>query len=270
MTLFSKQKAGRNLMAAVGPSGLDYPFQPMIGMNRVWLVQAIPAVAGFNYIGIQSGTITGTATARTPASTNFSSSLIRADLIAPTAAAGVTAGWAHAQNTFWIGNVAGAGGFYNVFRLIYANTGSSATSRFFCGYMTGTTFSNQEVTASINFFGVGKNSTDTTYHFMHCDATTANKVSVDSGITCNIGDVLEIRIFCKPSGTSIGMSLEVLSVGGSGTVNVGTYAEYATSGNLTAVPVNTLFMAPRVYVQQASTNAGPKLGIISIYGERDI
>lgn len=269
IVIFGRTKASRSLLNIKGPSGVEYPLQPMVGTNRIWWIQGMPNLATLNYVGIQSGTVTGSLTAGTPASTNFSSSLIRTEYRAPTPAAGITAGWAAAQNAWWIGSIAGAGGFFNIFRLIYSNTGSSATSRFFCGYMTGTTFQNVEITGNVNYIGIAKNSTDTTYRFAHCDGNNANRVSIDSGITCNIGDVLEIRIFAKPSATQVNMSLEVISVGGSGTVGAGPYAEYATSGNLTAVPANTLFMAPRVYVQQASTNAGPKFAIISMYGESD-
>jgi hypothetical protein len=243
-------------------------------MNRVYFVQPLENTAVMSYVGAASGVLTGALTARAVVATPFSATLRHvevgpANVIAGSASAG---GWAYPQPSFLFGSVPGAGGFYNVFRLIMASTSSIATTRFFCGYMTATTnpvlpSGGIDSAGYANAFGVIKNLTGTNYSFFH-SGSNGTQVQVDSGITYNVGDVLEIRFFAKPSATQVNMSLEVMCVGGSGTVGAGPYAEYATTGNLQSLPTNTTLMLPRFFVQSSGAT-GPRMGIISIYGEGD-
>jgi hypothetical protein len=274
LTIFPRQKAGRNLLSYIGPSGLDGPYQPMIGMNKVYLIQPYgSANAGLTYVGHVSGVLSGVLVAA-PAlnTTNFSSSLRRVEISCTNLGAGSQAGIVQAVAPHWLGNVPGAGGFFIVMRLNHHNTGSIANQRFFAGMVTGVAFgalNNVDFAAYVNAFGVIKNATGTTYNFFHCDATTANNRQIDTGITYNVGDVLEVRLFAKPSATQVNMSLEIISVGGSGTVGAGPFAEYATTGNLTAIPTNTTFLTTRVSAGTAAATQGARVGVISIYGETD-
>ena len=274
ITLFSRKKAGRNLLSIVGPSGLDVVLQPNFFLNKVTLHSVGDGGTTVSSFGAAAPATTGTAAAGAFATTNFSSTLARIVYGNPTGLTGTTAGWGSPTAPYWIGSRAGEGGFYFVARVIVSSSGTVAERRFFCGFQTGTAYAatspgNQDPTSVVNCFGVAKvANTGTNYIFTHTNAAGAN-VAVDSGITHNYGDVLEVRIFAKPSATQINMSLEVLSVGGSGTAGAGPFAEYATTGNLLNLPANTIPLAWRTYMQNTGTTNGNRFGIMSVYTERD-
>jgi hypothetical protein len=52
-------------------------------------------------------------------------------------------------------------------------------------------------------------------------------------------------------------------------VGAGPFAEYATTGNLTAIPTNTTFLTTRVSAGTAAATQGARVSVISIYGETD-
>jgi hypothetical protein len=274
LTLFVRKRAGRSLLSYIAPSGLDGPYQPMLGMNRVFVIQGGDGSNALTTWGAAAPTVTGAVAARTPLATNFSSSLKRLDYVA-SIAAGQAAGINSPTANLFLGSRNNEGGFYAVFRAILAHTGTVITTRYFFGFQTGVAAApaNIDPAAYVNAFGVIKNATGTTYNFFHCDGTTGNNRQIDTGITYRVGDVVEVRIYAKPSATAISMSLEILSVGGSGAVGVGgttnPMAEYATSGNLTACPTNTTMLAYRVFCQASVSASGPKIGIVSVYGETD-
>jgi hypothetical protein len=273
ITLFSKKRGGRNLLGFIGPSGLDVMVQPNIFLNKVTLHNASDASTTITSFGAAAPATTGTAVAAVQATTNFSSTLARINYGNPAGPAGTTAGWGSPTAPYWIGSRAGEGGFYFVARVILASSGTVADRRFFCGFQTGTAYAatspgNQDPTSVVNCFGVAKTATGTQYIFTHTNAAGAN-VAVNTGITHNYGDVLEVRIFAKPSATQINMSLEVLSVGGSGVVGAGPLAEYATTGNLLNLPANTTPLAWRTYMQMTGTTVGNRFAPMTVYTERD-
>jgi len=272
LTIYSRLKAGRNLLSYEGPSGLDGAYQPMIGMNKVAWATAIGGVATApTVMGVTLATTGGLTTAPI-STTNFSSTLHRVDYIA-VAGSGSVVGTGGGVATVWLGSRVNEGGFYFVGRCVNFCTGAINLQRFFVGFQTGTAYATTSPSAADpsllkNMFGVGKDAADTTYQFIHSDAAT--QVKVNSSITVNMGDVLEVRIFAKPSATQVGMSLEVISVGGSGSVGSGPYADYATTGNLANLPANTQPMSWRMYHSVGDATTVNKIGFISAYIEKDI
>jgi hypothetical protein len=273
LTLFSRRRAGRNLLNIVGPAGVDVALQPNMFLNKITYHAASDNSTTVTSWGSPAPATTGTAVAGAQATTNFSSTLARLNYANPAGPAGTTAGWGSPTAQYWLGSRAGEGGFYMVTRCILAGSGTAAERRWFCGFQTGTAFAatspgNQDPTSVRNCFGVAKTATGTNYIFTSTD-TNGNNTSVDSGITYNSQDVVEVRIFAKPSATQVNMSLEILSVGGSGAAGGGPLAEYTTSGNLTNMPSNTTLLAWRTYMQNTGTTSGNRFGIMSVYTERD-
>jgi hypothetical protein len=261
--IFLRKRAGRILPNFLGPSGIDWAFQPHLGMNRVFAVYANGNATSYDTFGGAAATASGTAAAANWASTNISSTLRRVDHPSGLTV-GASAGLRGAAAFYSIGNFPETGGFYMLSRYIVALTATSNT-RLFCGF-TGSTSNpaTANPSAGLNLIAVAKDAADTTYQFMVNDGTsTATKTN--TGITMTQGDVCESRIFVPPSGSTVYMSHEVLSVGGTGTWGTGPLAEMSATTDL---PSNTTALNWHCYLQTATTTA-VRLGVCSIYIETD-
>jgi hypothetical protein len=259
VTYFTKFRAGRTLPNVVGPSGLDYPLQSHFGMNKNAIVYPIGNVAATHSFGILLNT-TGTVTAANFATTNFTSSLRRVEYVCG-ATAGQSVGVRSSVANYWRGNTGSAGGFYAVLRMIPAITATNW--RFFAGFASSTAAPVNTDPSTWGFIaGVGKDAADTTYQFMTNWSGTATKTN--TGISANQGSLLEIRIFSRPSGSSIGMSCEDITPGAAGT----TFADF-DSGAIANLPPSSASLCPQIHMNNNATATAIRLALSSIYIETD-
>jgi len=266
-SLFVRQRGGRVLPNFIGPSGLDFPMQPMLGMNRIYLQQANPGATTWTTIGGAAAGVIGTAAAATPASTNFSSSLRRVNINSGAVAksgSGLQGGVA----TYWLGGGnANQGGFYMVYRAVLGTIVTGNTSNFigFTGSAVSFTPTNTSVDPSgcIQICGVGKSWNATNYS-LYC-AGGAAQAAIDTGLSATGGDVIEARIFARPGATYVSMSLEIICRGGT---NVAYPNNLYFEGGSANTPTNTTFMDWRAYTQTTTTTA-VNHSPISVYIETD-
>jgi hypothetical protein len=257
-TLFAKFRAGRHMTAQLGPSGLDYGFQPALFANKI---SYLGAGNGTTISTINSGSsASGTATTRNVAITSFFTQIRRVGYVSATAA-GSSAGVRHNLAQFYAGNAAGRGGWFMVARF-----GVSATQtnyRFFVGMSaTAAAFGNADPSTLFNQVGVGCDGTDASIYFMHNDGSGACTKTILTGWAkpSTNTEFYELRIFIAPFTTKYYWSLENLGTGA--IIEGGT-------GVSTDIPPATTFLSPQVWINNNAIAAAVAIDVSSIYVETD-
>lgn len=253
--IFARKRAGRRRLSQIGPSGLDYPFQPGLDSNRAsWMLPN----GNSTTVGVQGVVVTaiGTAAAANWANSSFLASLKRITY-ASAATAGSSGGLKHNVLQWWRGNAAGLGGFDLCWRFGFA--AYPATSRWFVGFYGSTTNpSNADPSSFTNLIGVGMDVADTAPQFMHNDGSgTATKSS--SGLSAPaVNEVWEVRVFAAPNGSTVDLSVEKL--------NGGSVAEYQATTDL---PANTQGLLPILWANNGTTASAITPALVGMYLETD-
>lgn len=260
--LFSKFRAGRRMTAQIGPTGMDYAFQPSLFGNKVGWWTAMgngSTVTAINF----GASNTGTLTTRTVSSTSFFTSVRRLGFVSATTA-GSAAGTRHNLAQFWRGNASGLGGFFYVVRFGISQTQTGY--RWLVGLSNTTAlFGNAEPSTFLNFVGIGQDSTDANIQFMHNDGSgTATKVDLGASWpkpTANT-QFYEFRLFIAPNGNTYYWSLENLNPAASDY----TEGDTAASAN---IPSATTFLSPQVWINNNAQLAAVGIDVSSSYIETD-
>ena len=263
-TLFSRFRSGRHMAAQVGPSGMDYTFQPSLFGNKIswWSANGNTTVASlFNYVA----TATGTATLRTVATTNFATSLRRIAYVS-TGTAGSSAGMRYAAGMWWRGNATGLGGFHSITR--FTMGAIVANMRAFIGMSVTTgALANVDPSTLFNLVGLALDAGDANWQFIYNDVSgAATKVSLGNSWprpTAISYQVYEFRLFIPPNGGTFYWSLENLDPANRAVIE----------GDSTLVPANipsvTTLLCPQVWVNNATTASAVAVDVISQYIETD-
>jgi len=258
--IFSRYKGGRRMTAQIGPSGVDYAFQPFLATNKIgwWSATGNGTTVSITNF---TNTTTGTVTTRNVATTNLFTSMRRIGYISTTTA-GTSAGTRHAAQQFWMGNANGLGGFFYLVRFGISSASSVATQRTFVGLIGATTvIGNVEPSSLTNILAFANDSVDTNFSFMHNDGSgTASKETLTGNVPAKTlsANMLEIRIFCAPNTTTIYYSIENLSNP--------SYFEGSTSTN---IPTNTTFLSPQIWTNNGTTALAAGIDIVNQYIETD-
>lgn len=255
-TLFERFRAGRRMLSQIGPSGgADYAFQPFFGQNKIflWTAQGNGTTVAALGLGVAN---TGTATARTVAVTNLSTSLRRLGFVS--GAAGTSCGTRHGLLQFYRGDAAGRGGFMYVTRFVIAAVGASL--RWFVGfYGTAAAILNVDPSTLPNIVGFGIDAGQTTVRFFNNDgggAATATDLGASFPAT-TATVVYEARIFCAPNGGTIFYSLQRLD------------SAALVEGSAAAdIPANTVLLAPQIWMNSPAA-AAVAIDVVSQYIETD-
>lgn len=164
--LFSRLRAGRRTLGQIGPSGVDYSFQPCLWANKVawWTAQGNGnSVSVINF----GNSATGSTRTRTVATTRFFTSIRRIGYES-SSQAGNSAGTRHGVQQFWRGNSDGLGGFYYVARFGLSSASTVSTQRSFVGLIASTSLlPNNDPSLNTGILGFGVDSADSTWTFMH-------------------------------------------------------------------------------------------------------
>lgn len=257
LKLFARERpTGFRRIGVVGPNGIDVIAQSAMWNNTLsWMVPngnaTTLAVRGL------TATAIGTATAANWASTNLLTSLKRLSYISA-ATAGAAGGVKHNLAQWWRGNAAGLGGFFYSVRFGFPSL--PATQRWLaCMYGSTTNPGNVDPSTLLNLVGVGKDVGDTNMFFLHNDGT-ATCTKVDTGLAApTAGQVIEVRVFCKPNDTVVAMSVQNL--------NVGSAVLYTSP--TTKLPANTLGLLPMLWANNGTTAATIDPHLVSMYLETD-
>lgn len=260
LVLYAKSIGGRNMLKQVGPSGLDYVFQPSIARNKICLWQANGNATSTTVIG-QAVSTTGTATSRSVATTNFFTWFRRLGYVSANTA-GSSAGIRTSALQYGRGNLANTGGFHFIARFGISDASAVAGARTFVGLTSSTgVLTNAEPSSFLNIIGIGNDSSDANMQLFHNDGSgTATKINLGSSFPANTrnSDMYELVLFCPPNGSTIGYKVTNMTTGieAEGTIN-------------TNIPLNTQLLAWQLWRNNNGTALSVGLDIVSVYMEND-
>ena len=201
-TIFIKKVGGRMMAAQIGPSGLDTTLQANLGGNKValWMPPGgsttVPGV-----FGMAALTATGTATARTVATTNLLSRMTRLGYVSA-ATAGALAGAREAVAKFTTGAGPGLGGFFARYRFGVSDPATVAGARMFVGLDALTAApTNIDPSTKVNCLGVGQIGTSDNLHIIRGNATAKTPIDLGVNFPANTNnDAYELSLFAPPAG----------------------------------------------------------------------
>jgi hypothetical protein len=266
--IFTKN-VGRQLAAAIGPSGIDYPFSPHRGKSRqvtwnpIGNATTVPVVDG-----ILAPTILVTATTRNVATTNILTRMKRIGYVSAATANATTGIYflAGAQQ-YTIGDGAGLGGFHSVFRFGTSDAAAVSGARAFIGWRSVVTApTNVDPAAGTNQFGLAQISGDNTQWYIvygGSAAQTAIALGTGLGAPTLTNTAFEVAFFAPPNSNNT-VKYAVTNLG-SGVTVTGTLT--GTAG--TALPLSTALLAPALWRTNNATALAVGIDISSIYIETD-
>jgi hypothetical protein len=260
LRLFTRTQAGRQLLAMVGPSGLDTNLQPALFRNTVymWLPGTGTTAAisfGSNWTARNSGTSAAQAHP-IKASTNALTSMNRATFGTGTTATG-TSGVQSGATAAWRGNAANLGGFFFFSR--FGVETHEAAMRYFVGLSASNANMAADPSTVNNSCGICKDAADSNWFIYTRSGSTTTKTS--TGLAVAAGTILDFFMFAPPNGSDIKFRL-VNAV--DGTVYVD---DVSISTNL---PTNTTFMYAWAGCQSTVGTTAKLLALNRLYVESDL
>ena len=201
-TIFIKKIGGRIMAAQIGPSGLDTTLQANLGGNKVamWMPPGgsttVPGV-----FGMAALTATGTATARTVATTNLLSRMTRLGFVSAATAAALT-GAREAVAKYTTGAGPGLGGFFARYRFGVSDAATVAGARMFVGLDALTAApTNIDPSTKVNCIGVAQIATSNNLNIVYGNATAKTPIDLGANFPANTNtDAYELNLFSPPAG----------------------------------------------------------------------
>jgi hypothetical protein len=264
---YAKNIGGRMMLKMVGGFGVDTPVQPFIGMNRMsqWLAQntiATPLATGY-----AAPTVTGTATLVTNAMTSIYLQMQRAEALVTVAAANTISGYRGTVANWFLGNVAGCGGFYFVMRGGPATGVAVATSNFWMGMSANTAAPTAvEPSTVANSIGFGYDGADTQLQIMARNATVLTKTALTTANgtansvipSADRTDMFELVLFAPPNSITVYWRV----------TNLKDNSQWSGSCVGTG-PVAATKLAPRIMASNMATSGVSGIALSSMYLETD-
>ena len=260
--LFCKSLARRQMLATVGPAGLDVTLQPAIWRQKIaaWnppgSATTIPGVFGAN-----APTAVGTATSRAVAVTNILTRCKRLGYVS-TANAGALCGHYTSVAQYTLGNGAGLGGFFYSCRFGFSDAAQVASARSFIGLSsTVSAPTNVEPNTLLNSIGVAKLSGDNTQLYWHGSGTTIQSIGMGTNFPPTTGILYDLIMYSPPAADrTLYWMLEK--------VGTGTYIDGSMFID-TTLPLNTVLLAHRAWRCNNTTGAAVGLDLVGNYIETD-
>lgn len=193
----------------MGPNGID-----ISGGAAPWVpwTYFLPDGNGTNVRILRTAqqTVVGTTTSLGTIATSSYLASLAAVKVVSAATAGSFAEWRAPDLRMFFGNAAGVGGFHLVHQFGKA-TDASTSDQVFQGLSTAAgalVGSATDPSAMLNLLGVGADSGDTNYSFIHNDGSgTATKVALGADFPKAAGNnVYEMHINCPPNSTTVDWS----------------------------------------------------------------
>jgi hypothetical protein len=263
-TIFVRNKANRRMAGQVGPSGIDYTFQPSIYGNKIALWNppgnstTVPGV-----LGMAALTAQGTATARNVTTTNLLTRTKRLSVVSGNPP-GSLAGYRLGVAQYTVGNGSGAGGFMYVIR--FGVSDAQTGTRMFIGLRNSTaTPTNVEPSTITNCIGVGNGVGNTNLFIYYGGSAAQTPINLGANFPCNTNsaDLYELTLFSPPnSNNSVGYRVQRLNTGD---VASGTLTGVAG----TALPASTTLLTLNDFRTNALSAGVVSLDYVSIYIETD-
>ena len=264
LKMFARNVGGRILPATMGPSGLDSPLQPHLGLNKTaWAVpNGNSTVLSVSGVALSAQ---GTATAKNWASTSRYTKMRGLEYLVTTAATTAIAAWRGGAAQYTVGsNATGDGGFHYICRWAPATGVATTTTRAFCGLRervaAGT---DQNPSGLLDLCGMGWDDADTNIQFIHNDSSgVATKIDLGASFpvpTTDRDNIYEVAMF-SPPGVTQSVTYRVR--------NLVTGAE-ATGTVTTNLPATTTALNPYAYFSVGGTLSVIGICLFSLYVETD-
>lgn len=258
VALYPRRRAGYDFVEVLRASGRDLSLQPHLGRGRVgaWTPNGSPAIGN---IGLNPSSV-GTLSAPAMSAASLASSSVRFR-ITSAATAVQAAEYRGSQTNLWRGNAPGLGGFLAIFR-ISPVTLVAGCNGFFGLASTGNLVNPLDVTTwGGQLVGLGfKEGVHANWQIV-CGPGTGANVLTDLGPDFPINDLtamLTLYLYSAPNGSSI-MARVVNEANGK-----------AVDLDLTAgIPAPTMFLAPRVHMDNGPTAAAVAFDCYGVYVESD-
>lgn len=212
-------------------------------------------ISGFGFSNLS---VAGTATARSLSSASFRESIPYVAVVT-SASAGSSSQIRVTQNTCYLGNAAGRGGFTVTFRFTMESASAPANQRCYYGLFDAATgaFGNVEPDTFINIIGIGAKAGEADLSWLNNDGTgTATKSTIvsDDSPSVNFGaravdKVYELELHSEPNSQVISATLTDLETG-----------HFATHSFSSNIPSNSQFLTPTLWMNNGSTAAAANLG----------
>ena len=269
LVLFGRRfgpSGGRVMVAAMGPSGMDYVLQPSIWRQKIsrWNAAGdsnkVPGVDGMP--ALSTG---GTAISRAVATTN---ALTRAKRIGyvSSATAGSYAGVYQAAAQFTLGNGT-VGGFFMSCRFGVSDATLRTAARTFIGMSSAVAApTNVDPATLTNAIGLGHAASDTNWYIYYGGSTAQARISLGANFPINDTDFLDFSLWSPPNANGV-VYYHVERV-----TLTQSYFAYGVLGPGTAgvtLPANSTLLAFRAWRNNNTAAAAVGLDISSIYLETD-
>jgi hypothetical protein len=260
LKVFAQRRANRSVLRTIGQSGIDTSIQPALFGNtiRMWTPSSAATISVMGQAGltaINSGTGTSISNPSIATTSNIVG-MSRFSLNTGTvinSASGVR----DPATYYFRGNAAGRGGWFYFCRFGVEVFNSDIQVQI--GFATLSTALAGEPSAFLNCCMIGKDSTDTNWHFMHNDgAGAATKVNTTQAAAA--GDIFDFFMFAPPNGTTVDFQLN----------NAMTGAVIATHQATTDLPANTTLMFSRASIRAPTSVTAQRLCINKVYTETDL
>lgn len=257
---FGRTRAGRALLAMVGPSGISTALQPALFGNTaiMWSPSTGTTVSGnFGTAWTARNAGTGAAQAHpTRASTNAITSMLRATFGTGTTATG-SSGIQSTNTVFWRGNAAGLGGGFFAWR--FGIETNEAAMRYMIGLSALNAALAGEPSVQNNSILLCKDAADANWQIATRDGTTTSKIN--TGVAINTTDALDFYIFAPPNAAFVAVAL----------VNAVTGAVLYENTNITTnLPVATTFLFAHAQAMSTVGLTAKLLALNKIYGDTDL
>ena len=258
IAIYCKQIANRALVCQMGPSGLDTTLQAHLGGNKValWMppgnATTVPGVFGMGAL-----TATGTATARTVATTNMLTRMTRLGYVS-SATAGSLAGAREPNAKYTTGAGSGLGGFFARYRFAITDAAAVSGARAFIGLQASTGApTNVEPSTLVNALGVCRLSSSNNLQIYGAGASAGTPVDLGVNFPANNpAAVYELALF-SPAAGGCYWQVTRLDTG------------HIASGQFATVPLGTVLLCHQIWCTNNATALACAIDLCGIYIETD-
>ena len=258
---------GRTMVAAKGPSGMDYTLQPAIFRQKVaWWNPPGNATTVPGVLGLAAPTAVGTATARNVATTNALTRTKRLGYVSGTTAGNLAGHYNTAAQFSLSSSGSPLGGVFYSCRFGVSDASMQTAARTFVGLTSSVAAqTNVDPATLTNCIGLGHTATDANWHLYYGGSAAQSRISLGANFPINNTDLLDITIWAPPGSSTV--YIEVTRISSSGQfVYQGTLGP-GTPG--TTLPAQTTLLAHRAWRTNNTAAAAVGIDVSNIYIETD-
>jgi hypothetical protein len=238
LRVYAKKISGRSMLKGIGPSGVDYAYQPSFFQNSIFLVNTGGTTA-YNTVG-NTLTSVGTISHVVSEPIGYMANQVTA------ATANATAGTGSATASYYRGSVVGSNGFFFQARMAFPDATSTGL-RAFVGFTSGTmalSVASDNPAGSNAGWVYSTSGAYTGWKFLTKDGT--NVATTSTMLPFAVGAIMDFFIYCPPYPNNGTVYYRIDNVSSS------TSAEGSTSTNL---PLTTTVMRAGFQISNIAASA---------------